>query len=120
MLAPQGDGHWVLYAGGYSDMIAQNKQAALLRHKGKALSQRQVPTNSRVSENENPNASTNHGSMERQEKNKPRKLSYKQVYALEKLPEQIAALQDEIKKLNKNSLILHSIATIESILSVYQ
>ncbi|WP_208439029.1 ABC-F family ATP-binding cassette domain-containing protein, partial [Bartonella vinsonii] len=28
MLAPQGDGHWVLYAGGYSDMIAQNKQAA--------------------------------------------------------------------------------------------
>ncbi|AQX18915.1 ATP-binding cassette, subfamily F, uup [Bartonella sp. A1379B] len=32
-------------------------------------------------------------------KTAPRKLSYKQTYALEKLPEQITVLQNEIKKI---------------------
>ncbi|MDD9330737.1 MAG: ABC transporter C-terminal domain-containing protein, partial [Bartonella sp.] len=45
-------------------------------------------------------SSPNRGFMER-EKIKPRKLSYKQVYALEKLPEQIAALQNEIKEIEQ-------------------
>lgn len=47
MLAPQGDGHWVLYAGGYSDMIAQNKQAVLVQRKDKEL-QRKVLSNLRA------------------------------------------------------------------------
>ncbi|CDO40838.1 ABC-F family ATP-binding cassette domain-containing protein [Bartonella henselae] len=100
MLAPQGDGHWILYAGGYSDMIAQNKHAALLGCKEGAVSQGKALSNPRVLENKNSNASTNRASME-PEKIKPRKLSYKQVYALEKLPEQIAVLQDEIKKIEQ-------------------
>ncbi|GAA4657501.1 ABC-F family ATP-binding cassette domain-containing protein [Bartonella pachyuromydis] len=99
MLAAKGDGHWILYAGGYSDMIAQNKHAVSFGHKDKTLSQRKAPANPRLRENENPIAK-DHDFRERG-KIKPRKLSYKQVYALEKLPEQIAALQDEIKKIEQ-------------------
>ncbi|WP_208435634.1 ABC-F family ATP-binding cassette domain-containing protein [Bartonella phoceensis] len=100
MLAPQGDGHWLVYAGGYSDMVAQNKQAAMLGRKEKELSQRKALTNPRAQGNAKQFSSPNRGSME-YEKIKPRKLSYKQVYALEKLPVQIAALQDEIKKIEQ-------------------
>ncbi|WP_208440238.1 ABC-F family ATP-binding cassette domain-containing protein [Bartonella raoultii] len=99
MLAPQGDGHWILYAGGYSDMIAQNKHAVSLGHNNKGLSQSKASANPRLRANKNTNTSIKSGSG--QEKIKPRKLSYKQVYALEKLPEQIAALQNEIKKIEQ-------------------
>ncbi|WP_273756612.1 ABC-F family ATP-binding cassette domain-containing protein [Bartonella sp. MM73XJBT] len=99
MLAPQGDGHWILYAGGYSDMIAQNKNAVSLERKNKELSKRKASANPRGWANENL-ISKDHDFRGR-EKIKPRKLSYKQVYALEKLPEQIAALQDEIKKIEQ-------------------
>ncbi|EJF98362.1 hypothetical protein MEI_00861 [Bartonella vinsonii subsp. arupensis Pm136co] len=99
MLAPQGDGHWVLYAGGYSDMIAQNKQAALVQRKDKEL-QHKALSNPRARGQGKQVSTTNHGFGER-EKTTPRKLSYKQVYALEKLPEQIAVLQNEIKKIEQ-------------------
>lgn len=84
VLAPQGDGHWILYAGGYSDMMAQRKQAVLAR---KGLSKPDVKNH------------TKQGTS--REKTLSRKLSYKQVYALEKLPEQIASLQNEIKKIEQ-------------------
>ncbi len=99
MLAPQGDGHWVLYAGGYSDMIAQNKQAAWVQRKDKEV-QRKVLSNPRARGQEKQVSSTNHR-FEGREKTTSRRLSYKQVYALEKLPEQIAVLQDEIKKIEQ-------------------
>ncbi|WP_455480199.1 ABC-F family ATP-binding cassette domain-containing protein [Bartonella sp. B23] len=100
ILAPQGDGHWILYAGGYSDMMIQRKQDALLTRKDNELTQRKELSKSRIQENAKHLSSQNRGFMER-EKIKLRKLSYKQVYALEKLPEQIAALQDEIKKIEQ-------------------
>ncbi|WP_208436458.1 ATP-binding cassette domain-containing protein, partial [Bartonella vinsonii] len=84
VLAPQGDGRWILYAGGYSDMMAQSKQAVLAR---KELSKPYVQNHSKQGTS--------------REKAVSRKLSYKQVYALEKLPEQIASLQDEIKKIEQ-------------------
>ncbi|WP_156851186.1 ABC-F family ATP-binding cassette domain-containing protein [Bartonella refiksaydamii] len=84
VLAPQGDGRWILYAGGYSDMMAQSKQAVLAR---KEFSKPHVQNH------------TKQGLS--REKMVSRKLSYKQVYALEKLPEQIAALQNEIKKIEQ-------------------
>ncbi|WP_208432972.1 ABC-F family ATP-binding cassette domain-containing protein [Bartonella taylorii] len=84
VLAPQGDGRWILYAGGYSDMMAQSKQAVLAR---KELSKLYVQNHSKQGTS--------------REKTVSRKLSYKQVYALEKLPEQIASLQDEIKKIEQ-------------------
>ncbi|WP_455476510.1 ABC-F family ATP-binding cassette domain-containing protein [Bartonella sp. B17] len=85
VLAPKGDGLWVMYAGGYSDMIAQGKQTAFLQRK-------ELP-NSRAREHSK--------QISVPERKTQRKLSYKQVYALEKLPEQIAVLQDEIKKIER-------------------
>lgn len=46
MLAPEGDGHWVLYAGGYSDMMAQNKQALTFQRKEIELSHRKASAKS--------------------------------------------------------------------------
>ncbi|WP_375652803.1 ABC-F family ATP-binding cassette domain-containing protein [Bartonella sp. MR110HLJHH] len=100
MLAPQGDGHWVLYAGGYSDMMAQNQHALSLQRKKTELSQRKEPSKSHVGEFSKQDSSTDHSLIVREKK--PRgKLSYKQVYALERLPEEIAVLQNEIKKIEQ-------------------
>ncbi|WP_332060150.1 ABC-F family ATP-binding cassette domain-containing protein [Bartonella sp. CB74] len=85
MLAPHGDGLWVLYAGGYSDMMAQGKKEALLQRKEPLKPHRQ-----------------NHKKRVcAPEKTALRKLSYKQVYALEKLPKQITVLQNEIEKIEQ-------------------
>ncbi|WP_375686487.1 ABC-F family ATP-binding cassette domain-containing protein [Bartonella sp. AC331YNZD] len=100
MLAPQGDGHWVLYAGGYSDMIAQNQHALRLQRKKTELSQRKAPSKSQAGELSKQDSSTEHSLVGREKKTRG-KLSYKQVYALEKLPEEIAVLQDEIKKIEQ-------------------
>ncbi|WP_336293911.1 ABC-F family ATP-binding cassette domain-containing protein [Bartonella sp. CB169] len=85
MLAPKGDGQWILYAGGYSDMMAQNKEAALLQRK----------------ESPKPRAREHTKNISSPKRTTARKLSYKQIYALEKLPEQIATLQNEIKKIEQ-------------------
>ncbi|PIT70344.1 ABC-F family ATP-binding cassette domain-containing protein [Bartonella tribocorum] len=101
MLAPQGDGHWVLYAGGYSDMMAQNKQALRLQGKEIELSRRKASSTSHAGAFSKQASSENPSLDSVGEKNTRRKLSYKQVYALEKLPEEIAALQDEITKIEQ-------------------
>ncbi|WP_375650629.1 ABC-F family ATP-binding cassette domain-containing protein [Bartonella sp. OT172YNZD] len=100
MLAPQGDGHWVLYAGGYSDMMAQNQQALSLQRKKTELSQRKAPLKSHAGELSKQDSSTDHSLIVREKKTRS-KLSYKQVYALERLPEEIAVLQNEIKKIEQ-------------------
>ncbi|WP_375666302.1 ABC-F family ATP-binding cassette domain-containing protein [Bartonella sp. TT121SHDZB] len=100
MLAPQGDGHWVLYAGGYSDMMAQNQHALRLQRKRTELSQRKAPSKSHTGELSKQDTSTDDRLIGREKKTRG-KLSYKQVYALEKLPEEIAVLQDEIKKIEQ-------------------
>lgn len=83
VIAPEGDGRWLEYAGGYTDMMAQRKETALVR--------RQVKT---------AEAAVNTGSgavaPKREEK---RKLSYKQKYALENLPAQMEKLSTEIAAL---------------------
>ncbi|WP_212112768.1 ABC-F family ATP-binding cassette domain-containing protein [Bartonella queenslandensis] len=100
MLAPQGDGHWVLYAGGYSDMIAQNKKVLNSKRKEIKLSPRKESSKSHAEAFSKQTSSTE-GSLIARGKKVPRKLSYKQVYALEKLPEEIAVLQNEIKKIEQ-------------------
>ncbi|WP_375635657.1 MULTISPECIES: ABC-F family ATP-binding cassette domain-containing protein [unclassified Bartonella] len=100
MLAPQGDGHWVLYAGGYSDMMAQNQHALSLQRKKTELSQLKAPSKSHVGELSKQDSSTDHSLIVREKKTRG-KLSYKQVYALERLPEEIAVLQNEIKKIEQ-------------------
>ncbi|WP_039760777.1 ABC-F family ATP-binding cassette domain-containing protein [Bartonella queenslandensis] len=100
MLAPQGDGHWVLYAGGYSDMMAQNKQALNSKRKEIELSHRKASSKPHAGVFSKQTSSIE-SSLIAQGKKTPRKLSYKQVYALEKLPEEIAVLQNEIKKIEQ-------------------
>jgi len=84
IIAPEGNGRWLEYAGGYSDMIAQRK--------GREIEQKNVAKSS------SPQTSA---SAERAKRETKQKLSYKQKYALEKLPSEIDALHDEIAKMEK-------------------
>jgi ABC transport system ATP-binding/permease protein len=83
VIAPEGDGRWLEYAGGYADMMAQRREAALARREVKAPAARGSA----------PAASPE---PKREEK---RKLSYKQKFALESLPGKLEALSAEIAQL---------------------
>ena len=87
VIAPQGNGRWLEYAGGYTDMLAQRKDAPASRKeiKGAKPSGTALPTAERVA-------------PARAEK---RKLSYRQKFALETLPAKIEALHGEIAALEK-------------------
>ncbi|EKF18957.1 ABC-F family ATP-binding cassette domain-containing protein [Nitratireductor pacificus] len=79
-LAPAGDGRWIEYAGGYSDMMAQRRGEELERRKLRAAAE--APRTKPASA----------------EAPKPvsKKLSYKQKFALETLPQKIEQLGAEI------------------------
>jgi ATP-binding cassette subfamily F protein uup len=79
VIAHDGDGRWVDYAGGYSDMIAQ-------RGRGEA-----PPAAMRTGRGRGPSAP---GAAAPSSARK-RKLSFKEKHALETLPERISALQAE-------------------------
>ena len=82
IIASDGPGQWLEYAGGYSDMEAQ-RGADIAANQ--SLESTAKPTNELSSTAPVP---------------KP-KLSYKEVYALETLPGQIAALEDTIADCQK-------------------
>ena len=84
IIAPEGNGRWLEYAGGYSDMTAQRK--------GREIEQKNVAKSS------SPQTSA---PAERAKRETKQKLSYKQKYALEKLPSEIDALHNEIAKMEK-------------------
>ncbi|SHJ24305.1 ATP-binding cassette, subfamily F, uup [Aureimonas altamirensis DSM 21988] len=78
VISPEADGRWLEYAGGYTDMLAQKRGAAKEAAKpGKAREQRDAK----------PEAKASSGSA---------KLSFKQKYALESLPKEMAALEAAI------------------------
>jgi ATP-binding cassette subfamily F protein uup len=85
-LAAEGDGRWTEYAGGYSDMMAQRRSDLPARPaaSGAGSAPRTVP----AAKPEAPAGG-------------PRKMSFKDVHALEKLPGQIAALQAEGARLRQ-------------------
>ncbi|WP_159586232.1 ABC-F family ATP-binding cassette domain-containing protein [Chelativorans xinjiangense] len=78
-VAPEGDGRWTEYAGGYSDMMAQRKGVGLAGRKARVPEQADKPAAPR-----------------REPKPGTRKLSYKQKFVLETLPSKIEALGAEI------------------------
>src|SRR5205085_6357471 len=80
VIVPEGDGRWIEYAGGYSDMLAQ-RGADLQREPVKA-----APVGSKPSRVAAP-ADT-----------PKRRLNFNEKHALETLPKTIAALQAEIAK----------------------
>jgi ATP-binding cassette subfamily F protein uup len=65
-IAPEGDGRWIIYAGGYSDMLAQRRE----RPEAATRPEREQGPSRRAATPKQP----------------ARKLSYKQKFALEQLP----------------------------------
>ena len=84
VIAPEGDGRWLQYAGGYADMMAQRKETALARRQVKSVA---------PARNDETEAAP---APKREEK---RKLSYKQKFALETLPVKMEKLSAEIAAL---------------------
>jgi ABC transport system ATP-binding/permease protein len=85
VVVAEGDGRWVEYAGGYSDMLAQ---------RGSALS------GNAKREGERADANTAAKPALPASASKPkRKLSFKEKHALETLPGEIAALGEEVEEL---------------------
>ncbi|MFZ1920694.1 MAG: ATP-binding cassette domain-containing protein [Xanthobacteraceae bacterium] len=87
VIVPEGDGCWVDYAGGYSDMLAQ-RGADLARA-------------SRKTELKGAPAKTGRDTAAKAEESAPpkRRLVFKDKHALETLPKTIATLQKEINAL---------------------
>ena len=83
-LAYEGDGKWQIYAGGYSDLIAQRGSGVKARQDGKSDRAKSHKT-TKSDETQKPS---------------PAKLSYKHKFRLEKLPEEMAAIEVEIETLN--------------------
>jgi len=77
----EGDGNWAVYAGGYSDMVAQ---------RGAGVSARAVDR-PKAEKADAPAAGKPAGK---------RKLSFKEKHALEQLPRQIAQLEADVARLN--------------------
>ncbi|KQT82464.1 ABC-F family ATP-binding cassette domain-containing protein [Aurantimonas sp. Leaf443] len=83
VIAPLGDGRWVDYAGGYSDMLAQRKgEAVKLAGRGAAKAGEPAPAKGSPAPRAVPAS----------------KLSFKQKFALESLPKEIARLEAAIAK----------------------
>lgn len=84
VLVAEGDGIWTEYAGGYSDMMAlrEYKQENLIR-KTQNKSQKSTYLKTPI-------------------KPKPKKLSYKDQYELDHLPEKLQKLQISIMQLNQH------------------
>ncbi|MEO6381113.1 MAG: ATP-binding cassette domain-containing protein [Nitrobacter sp.] len=80
VIAPEGNGRWIEYAGGYTDMLAQ-RGADLTREAPKAI----VETSAAPK----PTTATAPGK---------RRLNFNEKHALETLPKSIAKLQTEIAK----------------------
>lgn len=81
VLAPEGNGRWLQYAGGYSDMIAQRGGVEVTKNKAEKTVSSSISTVS-----------------QREKRTEKQKLSYKQKFALEKLPLEI----DELHKLTES------------------
>jgi ABC transport system ATP-binding/permease protein len=82
VIVPEGDGRWVEYAGGYSDMLAQ-RGADLARPKPK----REGREAAKVAPPAAPEPPAR------------RRMTFKDKHALETLPKTIAALQEDLRKL---------------------
>ncbi|MGJ4939730.1 ABC-F family ATP-binding cassette domain-containing protein [Bradyrhizobium sp. HKCCYLS1011] len=84
VIVPEGNGRWIEYAGGYSDMLAQ--RGADLKREA-----RKTPATDEKKEAKPATAAAPSGAPKR-------KLSFNEKHALETLPKTIAKLQAEIAK----------------------
>ncbi|TIV53428.1 ABC-F family ATP-binding cassette domain-containing protein [Mesorhizobium sp.] len=87
VIAPEGNGRWIEYAGGYSDMLAQRGGSKLQDRK--ARSKAETAEASPKAEQAAP-------------KGPAKKLSFKQKFALDSLPKKIEAVTASIARLENN------------------
>jgi ATP-binding cassette subfamily F protein uup len=80
------DGQWIEYAGGYSDMLNQRK--------GQAEERRRADKDKAPAPRSEPNATTEPGKQKA-------KLSFKQKFAIDNLPKQMAAKETDIAGFEK-------------------
>jgi ABC transport system ATP-binding/permease protein len=80
VIASEGEGRWVEYAGGYSDMLAQRGSPAPAA--SAATKPRRVPA------------------TKPQPTSQPRRMTFKDRHALDVLPDRIAKLQADVARLN--------------------
>ncbi|GHC73489.1 ABC-F family ATP-binding cassette domain-containing protein [Limoniibacter endophyticus] len=85
VLAPESDGMWIEYAGGYSDMLAQRRQRSFDE---KAIKQSRRDDKPKVEQVKSSTVGA-------------RKLSYKQKFALETLPGKIEAAEKKIVEIER-------------------
>jgi len=90
IIAPEGDGRWVEYAGGYSDMLAQRG--------GNKLADRRAARQA----SEKPSRPENAPAKAPASKAQATKLSFKQKFALENLPGKMAAVSEAISNLENS------------------
>jgi ATP-binding cassette subfamily F protein uup len=81
VIAAEGNGRWIEYAGGYSDMLAQRGPVMAAAP--------QVAIKVRVATQSRPQRSST-----------PRRMTFKDRHALETLPARITALQADVERLN--------------------
>jgi ATP-binding cassette subfamily F protein uup len=86
VIVPEGNGRWIEYAGGYSDVLAQ-RGADLTRQSAKEAPKEPVPKAAKV-ESAKPQPAK-------------RRLMFKDKRALETLPKTIATLQADVKALQE-------------------
>ena len=86
VIAPEGDGRWIEYAGGYSDMLAQRGSDLAAKTAATTVAAVATPREARPERAAEPPAK--------------RKLSFHEKHALETLPKTIATLEREIAALH--------------------
>jgi ATP-binding cassette subfamily F protein uup len=84
VIVPEGDGKWVEYAGGYSDMLAQRGVDLSRQPRREGREAREAAKAAPVAAAEPPNR---------------RRMTFKDKHALEILPKTIATLQEDLRKL---------------------
>ncbi|MCB1513917.1 MAG: ATP-binding cassette domain-containing protein [Hyphomicrobiaceae bacterium] len=89
-IAFDGDGRWIEYAGGYTDMLAQ---------RGAALAKTTAPPSRTTGKTADRAVSEDGRSAPETPQAPRRKLSFKEKHALEQLPGEIAKLEGEIAEL---------------------
>ncbi len=94
VISPDGNGHWLEYAGGYSDMVAQRRDAAKAAASAGKPSDRGGAKNGAGKSGGGSSGASGGGAG----KGGSSKLSFKQKFALENLPKEIAKLEAAIAK----------------------
>ena len=90
VIAPEGNGKWLRYAGGYSDMLAQRRGSQPAGKEPAKTVRKEKADTGDLKNAATPQAGNTRG-----------KLSFKEKHALETLPGEIGKLESEIEKLKR-------------------